>query len=226
MLNTKKHEDEIKKILYAIFSSEIKDYLWFKWGTLTYFCYWLDRFSTDIDIDILDISQENKIIETTRNILLELWDIKNETLWKTLHRWTYRYDESNMNIKVELNKRIWENNTYETKEINWINITCMKKDSLFWNKIVALSERFKNRDLYDVNFFLKKWFPLNKWIIKERTWKELDVFIKDLIKILPEKYTQSSILAELWEILDDKQKIWMKNKCLDETIFLLDKYLH
>lgn len=221
MLNTKKHEEEIRKILKAIFTSSIKDYLWFKGWTLTYFCYWLDRFSTDIDLDILNLKEEQKIINEMREILTYLWEIKNETLWKTLHRRTYRYDNSNMNIKVELNKRVWKNNTYEIKEIEWINIICMKKESLFANKIVALSERYKNRDLYDVNFFLKNKFPINEWIIQERTWKNLKNFIKDLINELPSHYSASGILAELWEVLTDKQKIRMKNKCLDETNDLL-----
>jgi predicted nucleotidyltransferase component of viral defense system len=45
----------------------------------------------------------------------------------------------------------------------------MSPDSIFANKLVALYERFKNRDLYDVNFFLKNEFPLNEGIITERT---------------------------------------------------------
>ena len=45
----------------------------------------------------------------------------------------------------------------------------MKKDSIFGNKLVALYERMKNRDLYDVNFFLKNKFPLNEKLIEERT---------------------------------------------------------
>jgi predicted nucleotidyltransferase component of viral defense system len=45
----------------------------------------------------------------------------------------------------------------------------MAPDSIFANKLVALYERFKNRDLYDINFFLKNKFPLNELVIEERT---------------------------------------------------------
>jgi predicted nucleotidyltransferase component of viral defense system len=45
----------------------------------------------------------------------------------------------------------------------------MAPDSIFANKLVALYERFKNRDLYDINFFLKNKFPLNELVIVERT---------------------------------------------------------
>lgn len=221
MFDKKLHEDNIRKILRWLFTSEISDFLWFKWWTLTYLCYWLDRFSTDIDIDILDIKKEQEIIETVRKLLYSLWDIKNETLWKTIHRWIFRYDERGMNIKVELNKRIRKANTYDFKEIDWIKIRCMKKDSIFGNKLVALYERMKNRDLYDVNFFLKNKFPLNEKLIEERTWKNKEEFIKELISILPDHYNQNTILAEIGEVLTDEQKIWMKNKALNETIELL-----
>jgi len=83
-------------------------------------------------------------------------DIKNETLGKTIHRWIFRYDEQSMNIKIEINKRIWIYNTYKNQKIADIDILCMTKDCLFTNKLVALSERFYPRDLYDVNYFFKK----------------------------------------------------------------------
>ncbi len=223
MFDKQIHEQNMKKILNGIFCSEISDFLCFKWWTLTYFCYGLDRFSTDIDIDILDLEYEEKIIEIVRKILYQLWDIKNETLWKTLHRWIFRYDERSMNIKVELNKRIRNSNTYNFQDFDGIKIRCMAPESIFANKLVALYERFKNRDLYDVNFFLKNKFPINDEIIVERTWKDIKELVKELIELLPTHYQQNNILAELWEVLTDSQKIWMKNRALEETIELLMK---
>ena len=173
----------------------------------------------------LDLEYEEKIIEIVRKTLYQLWDIKNETLWKTLHRWIFRYDERSMNIKVELNKRIRNSNTYNFQNIDGIKIRCMAPGSIFANKLVALYERFKNRDLYDVNFFLKNKFPINDEIIAERTWKNIKQLVEELIELLPIHYQQNNILAELWEVLTDPQKIWMKNRALDETIDLLQNLL-
>ena len=225
MFDKQIHELNMKKILKEIFTSEISDFLCFKWGTLTYFCYGLDGFSTDIDIDILEIWQEDNIITIIRECLYRIWEVKNETLWKTLHRWIFRYDERSMNIKVELNKRIWQNNSYDYQVIDWTKIHCMKKESIFANKLVALYERMKNRDLYDVNFFLKNHFPLNEKIIGERTWKNITELVKELVELLPIHYKENNILAELWEVLTDSQKIWMKKKAVDETIELLKNLL-
>lgn len=218
------HEDYMRKILKEIFSSEISDFLGFKGWTLTYLCYCLDRFSTDIDIDTLNLENEEKIIKVVRKRLQGLWDIKNETLWKTLHRWIFRYDERSMNIKVEFNKRIRKSNTYDFQDIDGIKIRCMAPESIFANKLVALYERFKNRDLYDVNFFLKNDFPINNEIIIERTWKDMKELAKELIELLPIHYQQNNVLADLWEVLTDPQKIWMKNRAVDETIELLKKF--
>ncbi len=112
MLNNETHEKYMKKILAAIFDNEIGNFLAFKLWTLVYLLHELDRFSTDIDLDIIDLTKEELIIQNMRELLISLGDIKNEILGKTLHRWIFRYDEKGMNIKVELNKRIWKNNTY------------------------------------------------------------------------------------------------------------------
>lgn len=41
--------------------------------------------------------------------------------------------------------------------------------SIFANKLVALTERNANRDIYDVYFFFKNYFPINRELIVERT---------------------------------------------------------
>lgn len=168
MLNNEIHEKYMEDILTAIFTDEIGKYLAFKGGTLAYRKHYLDRFSTDIDLDILDSDKEQLIIQGMREILVRFGDIKNETLGKTIHRWMFRYDEKSMNIKIELNKRIWKQNTYHKQKIKGISISCMTPDCIFANKLVAFSERFANRDLYDVYFFFTKKFPIKEQLIIER----------------------------------------------------------
>lgn len=52
----------MKLVLAALFSGPYKDIIGFKGGTLAYLCYGLDRFSTDIDIDLLDLTHEQAVI--------------------------------------------------------------------------------------------------------------------------------------------------------------------
>lgn len=54
MLNQDKHRIIIFDIIKDIFREDsLKKYLAFKGGTYAYFCHKLDRFSTDIDLDII-----------------------------------------------------------------------------------------------------------------------------------------------------------------------------
>ena len=62
------------EILRDIFSSDLSKVLAFKWWTLCYFFHNLDRFSTDLDFDIIGENYSDiKIIQ----ILQKYWTIKN-----------------------------------------------------------------------------------------------------------------------------------------------------
>jgi predicted nucleotidyltransferase component of viral defense system len=43
------------------------------------------------------------------------------------------------------------------------------KSTIFANKLVALTERNTNRDIYDVFFFIQQNFDINEDVILERT---------------------------------------------------------
>jgi predicted nucleotidyltransferase component of viral defense system len=98
----------------------------------------------------------------------------------------------------------------------------MTKEDILAHKLVAMYERINkaNRDIYDVYFFLnKRWTP-NKTIIETRTNMKYKDFIVQAIKQL-EKVDNRQIVSGLGELLNDKQKVWVKTKLLQETIFLL-----
>jgi predicted nucleotidyltransferase component of viral defense system len=219
------HEHYMKSILQSVFSDEIGQFLAFKGGTLAYLCFGLDRFSTDIDIDLLDKSKEQLVIQKMREILPLYGEIKNETLGSLLHRRVFRYDERSMNIKVELNKRKLTGNDYEIQTIKDTPIRCMTRETSIAHKLLALSERFYNRDLYDVHFFFKNHFSFKEEIILERNGKSAQHLIHMLIQELPKHFTENSVLAGLGEVLTDKQKSRVKAHLLDKTLALLKQYL-
>jgi len=216
----------MKKILTLLFTSEYKDILWFKWGTLAYFCYDLDRFSTDLDIDLLDVNKEAEIITFLNNELPLMWDVWRPLLWKELHRWKFKYNTQARNIKIELNKRKNRHTNYEYKNIGGLQVQCQTATSMATNKLLALWNRRYNRDLYDTHFFLKHWFTYNKDIIEDRQRSSIQAFITYILQEIPERYQQNTILHQIWEVLDtDKQKARVKSSLVKETIKLLSKYL-
>lgn len=60
----------MKQILAALFTGPYKDVIAFKGGTLAYLHYGLTRFSTDIDLDLLDTTQEQHIIQYIDELLI------------------------------------------------------------------------------------------------------------------------------------------------------------
>lgn len=220
------HEEFMIKILHGLFQSSIAPYLAFKGGTLAYFCYDLERYSTDIDLDLLDHRYEEEVKTEITALLSRIGEIKNITLGKELHRWIFRYDEQSANIKVELNKRDLTGNTYEYKEIFGQQIYCMDAMTMVSNKLVALGNRRYNRDLFDTYFFRKQGFEYNAEVISLRTGKPIELYIQELIKEIPKHYTANTILSDgMGDVLTDQKKKWVKTHLVSDTIKLLQNYL-
>lgn len=96
------------------------------------------------------------------------------------------------------------------------------KSTIFANKLVALTQRNTNRDIYDVYFFFQNLFDINEKVILERTWKtliQLLIQIKNKLEKLPQNY---KILDGLWELLDQNQKKFVKNHLIKELISLIE----
>lgn len=214
MLNKEKHRVLIFKILKDIFNSDIWPFLAFKWWTACYFLYWLDRFSTDLDFDLIDTTKniDEKLIE----ILRKYWKIKKG------NKIILSYWEDDINIKIDINRNVWENNNYEFVDFYWTTIKIQDKPTIFANKLVAFIQRHTNRDIYDMYFFFNKMFKINEKLIVERTWntkKELFLKIKNKLSKLPKNY---KILDWLWEVLDNKQKNFVKNDLIKELLGIID----
>lgn len=78
-LNYSTHKQYMLKIVHTIFQSTIGKFCAFKGGTLALFIYSLDRFSTDIDLDLLDIAQEEKVVAFLNEALKSFGKVKNMT---------------------------------------------------------------------------------------------------------------------------------------------------
>ncbi len=92
MLRTDKHREVMFFILRDIFDSKYAKYLAFKGGTLCYFLYGLDRFSTDLDFDcIKPIEDEEEFLEAMSSILREHGTIKQSIRKKNTYFFLLSY---------------------------------------------------------------------------------------------------------------------------------------
>ena len=98
----------------------------------------------------------------------------------------------------------------------------MINEDMFAHKLVAMLERSMtaNRDVYDVWHFLKKRWPINKKIVEKRTKMSFVSYLRKCIKFV-ESLSDRNILSGMGELMDEKQKAWVKNNLKKDTIFLL-----
>ena len=230
MLNREKHQLIMARILKDIYSDiEISSFLGFKGGTAAYFFYNLPRFSVDLDFDLIN-SQNNLsktkdlIFSKIKAILKKYGTIKE----KRIKRWTIffllSYGDTDHNIKIEISTRE-HNNEYRIKKYLGIAMLAAKEETLFANKLVALTGR-KNiamRDVYDICFFAQNNCDIDERIIYFWTGKKIKSYLNECVKKI-EKISDRIILQGLGEVLEDKDKIWAKDNLKKETIFLLKNY--
>ena len=215
MLNKDLHRQKMYEILQEIFTSNLWKYLAFKWWTACYFFHSLDRFSTDLDFDL--VKNHEKLDFELLEILKKYWDVK---FWKFSIKLSY--SKNDVNIKIDINRNIWKNNSYELLNFYWTDILTQDKKTIFSNKLVALIERNTNRDIYDVYFFFKNNFEINDDLIFERTKKSRKELFSEIIQKLEKLPKNYKILDWLWEVLkDEKHKNFVKTKLVSELIQIL-----
>ena len=222
MLDAATHKNILIRILKDIYTNAtIGPFLGFKGGTAAYLFYELNRFSVDLDFDLLDSSKKHQVFEQLKKILEEHGVIKDSYEKKNTLFLMISYNDKFRNIKVEVNLRDF-GSKYEVKSYLGISMKVMIREDMAAHKMVAMLERIgdANRDIFDTYFFLKNNWLINDQIIEKRTGLSMHQFLKKCIQEL-ESMSNRGILSGLGDLLDVKQKAWIKEKLRTETIFLL-----
>jgi predicted nucleotidyltransferase component of viral defense system len=224
-LNPAKHKTILVKILKDIFTDPIVGpTLGFKGGTAAYLFYELDRFSVDLDFDLLDGTKEDILYEKTKIILQKYGRIKIADKKRYSLIFILAYDEKEpgaQNVKIEINMRNF-GSRYEIKSYLGISMIVMIPEDMAANKLVAFYERIgkTNRDIYDAWFFISHDWPVNRELVERRTGMPFGKFLETCISLL-EKMNNHQILSGMGEVLNEKQKVWVKNHLKDDLIFQL-----
>ena len=226
MLDIQKHKIILVQILKKIYSdSQLAPILGFKGGTAAYLFYNLPRFSTDLDFNLLDPERKNFVFEKIKNIIKNYGKIKEAREKRFTLFFLISYKKDLQNAKIEISKKIFANH-YKIKNYLGISMLIMEKEDMFAHKLVALTERkqIANRDIFDIWWFAKNNWDINKKIVESRTKKKFKNYLKQCIKTI-EKLNNKYILQGLGEVPNERQKDWAKEKLKEETLFLLKFYL-
>jgi len=224
-LDTAKHKSILIKILKDIYTDPtLAPILGFKGGTAAAFFYDLNRFSVDLDFDLLAADKEDYVFERIKAILENYGKLKEVRKKRFNLFYLLAYDNKDVNaqnVKVEINRREF-GSKYEVKSLLGISMQVMIREDMTAHKLCAMYERIgkTNRDIFDVQFFLSHDWPVNKKIVEERMGMPYHEFLEKTIAVM-EKFNDSNILSGMGELITEKQKDWVKTKLKSETLFSL-----
>ncbi len=173
-------------ILNGIYVSDLSKKIYFMGGTALRFFYNLPRFSEDLDFNASDLNSQRfkeLIRQNVKSALLkegfsvELSFKQRKKLFmadlmfkEVVQQYNITDDQkATLMIKVEVNCPKWELKT-ESKVLsqygyNFSSIL-MSRGNLLSEKLSALLNRERGRDIYDLLFMLKRKFPFNEGVLK------------------------------------------------------------
>lgn len=231
MLNREKHQLIMGRILRDVYAdTSIASRLGFKGGTCAYFFYELPRFSVDLDFDLLTSGEDDHriVFEYAEKILKQYGEIKDQKIKQNTIFFLLSYGDADHNVKFEVNTRMGIpaiDRQFELKEYLGISMLVGKKPYLFASKLAALTLRGETamRDIYDIWFFAKNNWDIDVDVLKIRTGKNITDHLSDCITLV-EEIKDNQILHGLGELLNEKEKVWVKNNLRKEAIFFLKNY--
>jgi predicted nucleotidyltransferase component of viral defense system len=216
------HKTVLFQILKDIYSdTTLAPFLGFKGGTAALMFYGLNRFSVDLDFDLLDETKEDYVFERILSV------IKRHGALKESHKKRFSlfcllsYEDNAHNIKVEINRRQF-GSRYELKTYLGVSMLVMDPEDMFAHKLMAMVERIgkTSRDIYDVWFFLQHRFPINKQIVEQRSKMTFNETLQKCIGQL-ENLSNRHILDGVGELITAGQKDWARSNLREDTISLM-----
>lgn len=227
------HKARLYRLLIKILDDqELSPNIFFKGGSCAALLGFLDRFSVDLDFDLKQETDKAKLRKRLHRIFKELnLEIKDESKEALQFFLKYQAPSDQRNtIKLEILDNPFKSIDYQAQYLKDIDRTaiCQTKESIFANKLVALTDRYKKRgsvagrDVYDIHYFFTQGFGYKKEIIEERTGKSALEYLKELRNFIKEKINQTVIDQDLNFLLPHKQFQAIRKTLKTETLMLLE----
>jgi len=217
MFDRDKHRSIMLRILKDIYGSSIGKYLGFKGGTMAYLFYELPRMSIDLDFDLLDRDKETEVFGELKEILAKYGQLLESIVKKNTLFFLVDYGFSERKLKVEVSRRKTEAD-FEVKNYLGISMLVMNKAAMVACKLVTLVERnkFASRDVFDINYFLKNDFDIDKKLVKKKTNKDFKKVVGLALKKVSEMKL-NEVMFGLGDLLDEKTKVYVREKLIADV---------
>ena len=228
------HKSHLHRLLMEIVDQPLMaQSLALKGGTCAAMLGYLDRFSVDLDFDVLTGADEDQL----RRIFHQVFDRLGyrvtlefeKVLFFQLHypsrpdqRSTLRVSAGNIRIDA---------NQYKVQYFPEIDrlINSQTIETMFANKLVAVTDRYTQhqtvagRDIYDIHHFFIHGYPYHGPVIQERTGLTPQKYFAELIAFIKKHITQTIINEDLNSLLPHKQFQQVRKILIPETLSLLER---
>lgn len=231
------HRAWLLRLLMAIADDRaLQAMLRFKGGTCAAMRNLLDRFSVDLDFDLLSAEDIPKARERLEAIFRALrLTIKEHS--KAVPQYFLRYDaeEGRRNtLALDITVPPPKSNAYEVVRFADIDrfVHCQDIATMVANKLVTPLDRFgkhgaiAGRDIYDIHHFLLQGLPWNDAVIEERTGMPVQKFLASLGEFIAARVTQTVIDHDLNTLLPPERFRSMRRTIKQETLALLRQRQH
>lgn len=202
------HRGQMYKVLMEIADQPaLAPALVFKGGSCAALQGYLDRFSVDLDFDLIP-SADKKMVQTQleaifHNLGLEIKNQSRQTLQYFLK---YPAPERVRNtLKIDAVVSSLPEDEYQPVFIADIDryLLCQNIETMFAHKLVAVTDRFQKhqalagRDIYDIYWFLLNNYSFNAGVISRRTGLTAREYLVKLHDFIKTKVTQQVVNEDL-----------------------------
>ena len=227
------HKSYLNRLLIEIIDQPaLLQNLAFKGGSCAAMLGYLDRFSIDLDFDVLKNADEAALRQEFHQVF-DYLDLKvAEELDRAL-MFRLRYPSEpgkRKSLKVSASSPPVKANKYQVQYLLEIDrmMTCQTIETMFANKLVAVTDRYNlhrtiaGRDIYDIHHFFVNGYSFNAAVINERTGLESQEYLRKLSDFIRAHVTQTIINEDLNTLLPNKQFQQIRKVLIPETLAMLD----
>ncbi len=228
------HKSYLHRLLMEIVDQPLMaQNLAFKGGTCAAMLGFLDRFSVDLDFDVLKGADEAALREVFHQVFNQLGFTVTLEFDKVLF-FQLRYPSSpgkRNTLKVSASNIIVKANQYRVQYLPEIDrlMTSQTVETMFANKLVAVTDRYTQhktiagRDIYDIHHFFVQGYAYTGAVIQERTGLEPRDYLRQLTDFIKTHVTQTNINEDLSSLLPNRQFQQVRKILIPETISLLER---
>lgn len=191
----------------------------------------LDRFSVDLDFDLLFPDDTPSVREHLERIFMKLGlKIKDQSMEVPQYFLRYESTEGRRNtVAIDVTCPPPVSNEYETVRLADIDrfVPCQTIATMVANKLVTPLDRFAKygtiagRDIYDIHHFLFQGLPWRAEVIEERTGGSVAQHFAALHDFVAERVTQTVIDQDINTLLPPQEFRQIRMSLKEETLRLL-----